>query len=113
MPSSVLNLVVYAKKQNDADSVLRSLEESLINDYKEKVIEDPVIKDLSKDQEAKIMKLEETCEVEIDINKRIGRIKVGGLIENLSEAMDEVHKILRDIDRQKQKQQHAKLVADM
>ncbi|VDI06300.1 Hypothetical predicted protein [Mytilus galloprovincialis] len=27
--------------------------------------------------------------------------------------MDEVHKIVRDIDRQKQKQQHAKLVADM
>ncbi|XP_076101153.1 protein mono-ADP-ribosyltransferase PARP14-like [Mytilus galloprovincialis] len=110
---SVLNLVVYAKKQNDADSALRSLEESLIDDYKEKVIDDPVIKDLSKDQEAKIMKLEETCEVEIDINKRIGLIKVRGLIENLSEAMDEVHKILRDIERQKQKQQHAKLVKDM
>ncbi|VDI06302.1 poly [ADP-ribose] polymerase 10/14/15 [Mytilus galloprovincialis] len=27
--------------------------------------------------------------------------------------MDEVHKILRDFDRQRQKQQHAKLVADM
>ncbi|XP_071169371.1 protein mono-ADP-ribosyltransferase PARP14-like [Mytilus edulis] len=113
MPSSVLNLVVYAKKQNDADSVLRSLEESLINDYREKVIDDTVIKKLSKDQEAKIMKVEETCEIEIEFNRRIGRIKVRGFIENLSEAMDEVHKILRDIDRQKQKQQHAKLVADM
>ncbi|CAG2225270.1 PARP10_14_15 [Mytilus edulis] len=100
-------------KQNDADSALRSLEESLINDYKQKVIEDTVIKELSKDQEAKIMKVEETCEVEIEFNRRIGRIKVRGLIENLSEAMDDVHKILRDFDRQKQKQQHAKLVADM
>lgn len=113
MPSSVLNLVVYAKKQNDAESALRSLEEGLMNDYKEKLIEDTVIKELSKEQEAKIIKLEETCEVEIDFNKRIGRIKVRGLIENLSEAMDEVHKILRDVDRQRQKQQHAKLVADM
>ncbi|XP_071169430.1 protein mono-ADP-ribosyltransferase PARP14-like [Mytilus edulis] len=113
MPSSVLNLVVYAKKQNDADSALRSLEESLINDYKEKLIEDTVVKDLTKEQEAKIMKLEETCEVEIEFNRRIGRIKVRGLIENLSEAMDDVHKILRDFDRQRQKQQHAKLVADM
>ncbi|VDI00521.1 Hypothetical predicted protein [Mytilus galloprovincialis] len=113
MPSSVLNLVVYAKKQNDADSALRSLEESLINDYKEKLIEDTVVKDLTKEQEAKIMKLEETCEVEIEFNRRIGRIKVRGLIENLSEAMDKVHKISRDLDRQKQKQNHAKLVADM
>ncbi|CAG2243958.1 unnamed protein product [Mytilus edulis] len=113
MPSSVLNLVVYAKKQNDADSALRSLEESLISDYKEKLIEDTVVKDLTKEQEAKIMKLEETCEVEIEFNRRIGRIKVRGLIENLSEAMDDVHKILRDFDRQRQKQQHAKLVADM
>ncbi|XP_052101663.1 protein mono-ADP-ribosyltransferase PARP14-like isoform X2 [Mytilus californianus] len=113
MPSSVLNLVVYAKKQIDADSALRSLEESLINDYKEKLIEDTVIKELTKEQEAKILKLEETCEVEIEFNKRIGRIKFRGLIENLSEAMDEVHKNLRDVERQRQKQQHAKLVADM
>ncbi|VDH94340.1 Hypothetical predicted protein, partial [Mytilus galloprovincialis] len=113
IPNSVLNLVIYAKKQNDADSALRSLEEILINDYKEKVIESTVIKTFSKDQEAKVMKLEETCEVEIEIDKRICRIKVRGLIENLSEAMDKVHKISRDLDRQKQKQNHAKLVADM
>ncbi|CAC5404074.1 PARP10_14_15 [Mytilus coruscus] len=113
MPSSVLNLVVYAKKQNDADSALRSLEESLIHDYKEKLIEDTVIKELMKEQEANIIKLEETCEVEIEFNRRIGRIKVRGLIENLSEAMDEVHKILRDVDRQRQIQKHANLVADM
>ncbi|VDI82837.1 Ca-activated chloride channel homolog [Mytilus galloprovincialis] len=114
MPSSVLNLVVYAKKENDADSALRSLEESLINDYKEKNIDDALIKELSEEQETAILKLEETCEVEIEFNKKIGCINVRGLIENLSNAIDEVHKIIRDLDRQKQKQQqHAKIVPDM
>ncbi|XP_071171106.1 uncharacterized protein [Mytilus edulis] len=113
IPGSVVKFVVYAKKQKYADSAARSLEESLLNDYKEKVMEDTVIKELTYEQEAIIRKLEETCEVEIEFDKKMGRIKVRGLIENLSEAVDEFHKILRDVDRQKQTQQHAMLVADM
>jgi hypothetical protein len=47
------------------------------------------------------------------LNKRLGRIKIRGLPENLSEAVGDVHKIILDVDRQKQKHQHAQLVKDM
>ena len=64
-------------------------------------------------QEGKIMKLKDTCEVDIELHKRLGRIMIRGLPENLSEAVDHVHKIIRDVDRQKQKHEHAQLVKDM
>jgi hypothetical protein len=64
-------------------------------------------------QEARIKSLEDTCEVDIELNKRVGRIKIRGLPENLSEAVGDVHKIILDVARQKQKHQHAQLVKDM
>jgi hypothetical protein len=64
-------------------------------------------------QEGRIKNLEDTCEVDIELNKRLGRIMIRGLPENLSEAVGDVHKIILDVDRQKQKHQHAQLVKDM
>jgi len=64
-------------------------------------------------QEGRIKKLEDTCEVDIELHKRLGRIVIRGLPENLSEAVGDVHKIILDVDRQKQKHQHAQLVKDM
>ena len=57
--------------------------------------------------------MEEEYDVELELKERVGRIIIKGLIENISDALDEVHKIIKDVDRQKQKQQHARLVADM
>ena len=50
MPSSSLNLVVYGKTRNSTDIALRSLEESMASDFKERMVEDPVVKNLTKDQ---------------------------------------------------------------
>jgi len=50
MPSSSINLVVYGKTQGSTEIALRSLEESMASDFKEKVVEDPVLKNLTKDQ---------------------------------------------------------------
>ena len=64
-------------------------------------------------QEDRIKKLEDTCEVDIELNKKLGRITIRGLPENLSEAYGDVHQIILDFVKQKQKQQYAQLVKDM
>ena len=50
MPLSSINLVVYGKTQGCTDIALRSLEESMDSDFKEKVVEDFVVRNLTKDQ---------------------------------------------------------------
>ncbi|XP_076106097.1 protein mono-ADP-ribosyltransferase PARP15-like isoform X2 [Mytilus galloprovincialis] len=67
--------------------------------YKEIVIMDPVLKDFSEDK--KILMLEEQFAVKIDVDKAIGRIKIKGLLEYLPEAVNEVQKIIRYVDKQK------------
>jgi hypothetical protein len=41
---------VYGKTQDSTEIALRSLEESMANDFKERMVEDPVVKHLTKDQ---------------------------------------------------------------
>ena len=50
MPLSSVNLVVYGKTQSCTENALRSLEESMDSDFKEKVVDDPVVKNLTKYQ---------------------------------------------------------------
>ena len=50
MSSSSLNLVVYGKTRDSTEIALQSLEESMTSDFKERTIEDAVVKNLTKDQ---------------------------------------------------------------
>ena len=50
MPKSELNMIVYARTEDSANTALRSLEESMVNDFREKDVNDALIKDLTKDQ---------------------------------------------------------------
>ena len=50
MQKSTLNMFVYAKEMRNAESAIRALEEGVKDDFREKVVEDTVIKDLNKDQ---------------------------------------------------------------
>lgn len=53
--------------------------------------------------------MEERFSVKIDVDKALGRIKIRGLIEYLPDAINEVHKMIRDVDKQK----HADSVLDV
>lgn len=61
----------------------------------------------------KIKQLKETYDVDVTVEPRIGRIVVKGLMEDVMNASDKVHEVIRRADAVQQEKQAAEIMADM
>ena len=57
--------------------------------------------------------LEKTYGIEVKVEKRIGRIRLEGLVEDIMKAGDAVHRMIRQADVKRQEEAEAELLANM
>ncbi|VDI25021.1 Hypothetical predicted protein, partial [Mytilus galloprovincialis] len=104
---------VFAQTDQSAKNAIRALENSLESAYQEKTVDDDLIKDLSKPQIDELQQILVSSGVEISLKKNLGRIKITGLPENITQALQEIYTFLRRTEEMRYAEEHANLVSEM
>ncbi|XP_033756232.1 uncharacterized protein LOC117338977 [Pecten maximus] len=106
-------VMVYGKDQRVILRAINDLEGKLDDTFKRKAIENDIIKTFTPVQEKELMKLRETLQIEVTIEKRLGRIQLLGLPDAISNAVDMIHSLMLEVQRRNQAEQEAQLISDM
>ncbi|XP_052076128.1 protein mono-ADP-ribosyltransferase PARP14-like [Mytilus californianus] len=110
---AIVYIKVFAKTEQSAKSAITALENSLESAFQEKTVDDELIKDLSRTQIEDLQQILGGSGVEISLKKNLGRIKITGLPENITHALQEIYTFLRRTEEMRHAEEHAKFVSEM
>ncbi|KAJ8313880.1 hypothetical protein KUTeg_008441 [Tegillarca granosa] len=100
--------VFYGDSKQKIDGAIEELIERFQSDLKVELFEEDIIKEFSNYQINQIQGLDTPYSVEIKIEKRIGRIRVTGMPENVANATDNINRMLRSFANSTYKEREAK-----
>ncbi|XP_060083927.1 protein mono-ADP-ribosyltransferase PARP14-like [Ylistrum balloti] len=106
-------IMVYGSNLRKIADAISDLESVIEKNFREKIFQEDIIKSFTKSQEQQINDLAQAHGIEVKVETRIGRIRLNGLLENISDASDELNKLIRDCEKRKMKEQEAALIGDM
>ncbi|KAJ8320637.1 hypothetical protein KUTeg_002224 [Tegillarca granosa] len=107
-----VKLKIYANDKKTLDSAKEMIEDECENLKKTKVFEEKIIKEFSKEQEQSVFEICKAYGVEVKLEKRIGRLRLTGFVQDISCAYDNVIEIIRQAEKEKQTKQQANLYAE-
>ncbi|KAL5021121.1 hypothetical protein ScPMuIL_000276, partial [Solemya velum] len=105
-----VTLTIFAKSQMEIDSTIKRIETMCDSEVMDKIMRDEIIRELSPYQVSKIRQLCVEYRVRIEIETKLGRIRIQGIADDVLNTIDEIHKIIRDVDRSKQQASEAELL---
>lgn len=108
-----VTLVVYGKDVNQIKKAIRIIEEDVDNTFKSKVYSESIIKQFSTSQKNEIQNLQKAHDVDVSVETRIGRITVRGLVEDVMNASEKVHQMIRKAEAIQQEKQAAEMMSAM
>ncbi|KAK3094887.1 hypothetical protein FSP39_007507 [Pinctada imbricata] len=111
--SASVTLLIYGKSLDKIDRAIQKLEGGIKELFTEKIFNESVIKNFTEEQERELKHLESSFDVAVNFEKRIGRIRIEGLPEDLMSATDKIHIMIRKADNKRQEEAEAQLLADM
>ncbi|XP_069105080.1 protein mono-ADP-ribosyltransferase PARP14-like [Argopecten irradians] len=106
-------VMVYGKDQRVINMAISDLEGKLDETLMRKIIEDDIIKTFTGSQESQLDNMREKLQIDVTVEKRIGRIQLLGLPDAISNAVDIVHRLMLEAQRHQQAKQEAQLISDM
>nr|XP_022324016.1 zinc-binding protein A33-like [Crassostrea virginica] len=90
----------------------QGIDDWLESDFKTKIFEESIIKSLTASQEMEIIRLRQNG-VDVSVEKRVGQIRLHGLLDDVINASEKVYKVIRDAEKNLQEKQAAELLASM
>ncbi|XP_033757736.1 protein mono-ADP-ribosyltransferase PARP14-like isoform X2 [Pecten maximus] len=106
-------ITVYGPDRATISAAIDLLEKLLEKNYRDKVFNEDIVKSFSKKQEEQVYELGAKHSIEVKVDVRLGRIRLIGLLEKITDASDDVNKMIRDCERKKMQKQEAELIGDM
>ncbi|XP_069140966.1 LOW QUALITY PROTEIN: protein mono-ADP-ribosyltransferase PARP14-like [Argopecten irradians] len=106
-------ITVYGPDQTTISSAIDSLETLLEKNFRDKVFSDDIIRNFTNSQEKKVHELGSLYDVEVKVDKRLGRVRLIGLLENITDASDDLNKMIRVCEKKKMQEKEAELIGDM
>ncbi|XP_062611964.1 protein mono-ADP-ribosyltransferase PARP14-like [Saccostrea cucullata] len=113
LDKSSVTLVIYADSQERIDQAIDMVERGIDSCITKKFFSDSVVKEFTPQQESEIQQLKEKLDVDVTVEKRVGRIILQGLTSDIMEASEKVHRLLRQADAVRQEKQAAEMMASM
>ncbi|XP_067657069.1 protein mono-ADP-ribosyltransferase PARP14-like [Haliotis asinina] len=105
-PSEV-SLWFYTDEPPNVQIAVDMIYSELDKEKQFKVINDASLKKWSQEQIDKLIKLQHQYGVDISVNKHMGRIKVTGLLSNVSDAYNAIYQTIREVEKDIDEQQYA------
>ncbi|XP_048244604.1 protein mono-ADP-ribosyltransferase PARP14-like isoform X2 [Haliotis rufescens] len=93
------------------DRAIQKLEKTYRESVADQVFQDPGLKDLSKAQERELDNLKNKYQIDLDYNRKLGRVRLQGLPGDVVSAMGALHKLTLGVQRQKQETEKAEIVS--
>ncbi|XP_061194487.1 protein mono-ADP-ribosyltransferase PARP14-like [Saccostrea echinata] len=110
---SSVTLVIYADSQQKIDQAIDMVERGVDSFITKRIFAESVVKEFTPQQESEIQQLKDKFDVDVTVEKRVGRIILQGLTSDIMEASEKVHKLLRQADAVRQEKQAAEMMASM
>lgn len=109
--SKKIQLIVFAACKEDIREAIEEINGITKENSKKKVVEDNAITKFSKEHFRRIHTLEQRYDVEVSVEKSVGRIIAHGQSDDLLEVVGEIHKILQHITEEEHKRKRAEALA--
>ncbi|XP_046369034.2 protein mono-ADP-ribosyltransferase PARP14-like [Haliotis rufescens] len=105
-PSEV-SLWFYTDEPANVSRAVDLIHSELVRKAQSTTIKDDSLKKWNPEQIERVNKLQNQHGVQVNVNKRVGRIVVTGLLNNVSDACNFIHKMIRDVEREIQEKEYA------
>ncbi|XP_046549029.1 protein mono-ADP-ribosyltransferase PARP14-like [Haliotis rubra] len=104
---SEMSLWFYTDQPTNVQKAVDMIYSELDKEEQCKVIKEASLKKWSQEQIDKLNKLQHQHGVQMNVNRHMGRIRVTGLLSNVSDACNSIYQMIREVDKEINEQQYA------
>ncbi|XP_041354984.1 uncharacterized protein LOC121372626 [Gigantopelta aegis] len=113
MEDSAISLYYFSDKVTHLNRCIEWIERFCEEETVTKTLEDVSLKNLNPSQIEKVKSLEKDYQVKVTYQRDCGQLHIQGLLQDVSDASDVVHKILREVDGFELECQKAEILSNL